>query len=56
MPVHVWLGANDRISPPPLMRKLTDLIPGQVTTVWDDAGHNWIAKHLREVLTSIREP
>ena len=50
MPVHVWLGANDRITPPPVMRKLTDRIPHQVTTVWEDAGHNGIAKHLREVL------
>ena len=56
MPVHVWLGANDRITPPPVMRKLTDRIPDQVTTVWEDAGHNAIAKHLREVLTRMRDP
>ena len=54
MPVSVWLGANDRITPPHVMRKLTDRIPHHVTTVWDDAGHNGIAKHLREVLEQIR--
>jgi len=53
MPVHVWLGANDRITPPPVMGKLTDRIPHHVTTVWEDAGHNGIAKHFGEVLTSV---
>ena len=56
MPIHVWLGANDRVTPPAVMRKLTDRIPDQVTTVWEDAGHNGIAKHLREVLTRMRVP
>ncbi len=56
MPVHVWLGANDTITPPDVMARLTDRIPDHETHVWDDAGHNGIAKHLREVLTQVCGP
>ncbi len=31
------------------MRRLTDLVPKHETTVWDDAGHLGLAKHLGEV-------
>jgi pimeloyl-ACP methyl ester carboxylesterase len=50
MPVHVWAGANDRITPPDQMRRVTDKIPTCTFTLWEDVGHAGIAKHLRDVL------
>jgi pimeloyl-ACP methyl ester carboxylesterase len=53
MPVHVWAGANDRITPPDLMRRVADRIPDHTFTVWEDVGHAGIAKYLRDVLREL---
>jgi pimeloyl-ACP methyl ester carboxylesterase len=53
MPVHVWAGANDAITPPELMRRVAERIPQHTFTVWDDVGHAGIAKYLREVLDEL---
>lgn len=53
IPVHVWAGANDRITPPDLMRRIAEKIPKHTFTVWDDVGHAGIAKYLRDVLREL---
>lgn len=53
MPVHVWAGANDAITPPELMRRVAERIPRHTFTVWEDVGHAGIAKHLDEVLAEL---
>jgi pimeloyl-ACP methyl ester carboxylesterase len=50
MPVHVWAGAHDAITPPELMRRVAERIPDHTFTVWEDVGHAGLAKHLDEVL------
>ena len=40
-------------APPELMARLTDLIPTHETTVWSDAGHIAIAKHIDGVLEHV---
>jgi pimeloyl-ACP methyl ester carboxylesterase len=53
MPVHVWAGANDAITPPDQMRRVAERIPQQTFTVWEDVGHAGIAKHLDQVLAEL---
>ncbi len=53
MPVHVWAGANDAITPPEQMRRVAERIPQHTFTVWEDVGHAGIAKHLDEVLAEL---
>jgi pimeloyl-ACP methyl ester carboxylesterase len=53
MPVHVWAGANDAITPPEQMRRVAKRIPQHTFTVWDDVGHAGIAKHLDQVLAEL---
>jgi len=53
MPVHVWAGANDAITPPAMMRRVAERIPQHTFTVWEDVGHAGIAKHLAEVLAEL---
>jgi pimeloyl-ACP methyl ester carboxylesterase len=53
IPVHVWAGANDRITPPERMRLVADKIPNVEFTIWDGVGHAGIAKHFREVLREL---
>jgi pimeloyl-ACP methyl ester carboxylesterase len=50
MPVHIWAGANDAITPPELMLRVAERIPDHTFTVWDDVGHAGLAKHLDDVL------
>jgi pimeloyl-ACP methyl ester carboxylesterase len=53
IPVHVWAGANDAITPPDQMRRVAERIPQHTFTVWDDVGHAGIAKHLDQVLAEL---
>jgi pimeloyl-ACP methyl ester carboxylesterase len=53
IPVHVWAGANDRITPPERMRLVADKIPNVEFTVWDGVGHAGITKHCRDVLREL---
>jgi pimeloyl-ACP methyl ester carboxylesterase len=53
MPVRIWAGANDRITPPARMRRIADRIANAELTVWPDAGHAGLAKHFREVLRAL---
>jgi pimeloyl-ACP methyl ester carboxylesterase len=53
MPVHVWAGANDRVTPPERMRLVADKIPNVEFTIWDDVGHAGIAKYFRDVLREL---
>jgi pimeloyl-ACP methyl ester carboxylesterase len=53
MPVHVWAGAHDEVTPPQLMRRVAERIPQRTFTVWEDVGHAGIAKHLRDVLREL---
>ncbi len=53
IPVHVWAGANDAITPPAMMRRVAERIPQHTFTVWTDVGHAGIAKHLDEVLAEL---
>lgn len=53
IPVHVWAGANDGITPPERMRLVAELIPRATFTVWGDVGHAGLAKHFREVLREL---
>ena len=53
IPVHVWAGANDRITPPERMQLVADKIPNVEFTLWDDAGHAGIDKHFRDVLREL---
>jgi pimeloyl-ACP methyl ester carboxylesterase len=53
IPVHVWAGAKDEITPPDRMRLVAERIPRVRFTVWDDVGHAGIAKYLREVLSEL---
>jgi pimeloyl-ACP methyl ester carboxylesterase len=53
IPVHVWAGANDGITPPERMRLVAEKIPLVTFTVWDDVGHAGLAKHFREVLREL---
>jgi pimeloyl-ACP methyl ester carboxylesterase len=53
MPVHVWAGAHDEVTPPELMRRVAGKIPQLTFTVWEDVGHAGIAKHLRDVLREL---
>ena len=53
IPVHVWAGANDGITPPERMRLVAERIPGVTFTVWDDVGHAGIAKNFGDVLREL---
>ena len=53
IPVHVWAGARDRVTPPDRMRLVAEEIPRVTFTVWDDVGHAGIAKHFGEVLREL---
>jgi pimeloyl-ACP methyl ester carboxylesterase len=53
IPVHVWAGANDGITPPERMRLVADKIPNVEFTIWEDVGHAGIAKYLRDVLREL---
>jgi pimeloyl-ACP methyl ester carboxylesterase len=53
IPIHVWAGANDRITPPDRMRLVTEKIPQVEFTVWPDVGHAGIAKYFRDVLREL---
>lgn len=53
IPVHVWAGANDAITPPDRMRLVAQKIPRVTFTVWDDVGHAGLAKYFREVLREL---
>ena len=53
IPVHVWAGANDAITPPERMRLVAERIPQVTFTVWDDVGHAGLAKYFREVLREL---
>jgi pimeloyl-ACP methyl ester carboxylesterase len=53
IPVHVWAGANDRITPPDRMQMVAERIPRVTFTIWDDAGHAGIAKYFRDVLREL---
>jgi len=53
IPVHVWAGANDGITPPDRMRLVAERIPRVTFTVWDDVGHAGLAKYFRDVLREL---
>jgi pimeloyl-ACP methyl ester carboxylesterase len=53
IPVHVWAGAQDAITPPDRMRLVAEKIPRVTFTVWDDVGHAGIAKHFGRVLREL---
>lgn len=53
IPVHVWAGSNDGITPPDRMRLVADRIPRVTFTVWDDVGHAGLAKHFGDVLREL---
>jgi pimeloyl-ACP methyl ester carboxylesterase len=53
IPVHVYAGANDRITPPDRMRLVAEKIPQVEFTVWPDVGHAGIAKYFRDVLREL---
>jgi pimeloyl-ACP methyl ester carboxylesterase len=53
IPVHVWAGANDQITPPERMRLVADKIPNVEFTIWEDVGHAGIAKYFRDVLREL---
>lgn len=53
IPVHVWAGANDRITPPERMRLVADKIKYAEFTVWEDVGHVGITKYFRNVLREL---
>jgi pimeloyl-ACP methyl ester carboxylesterase len=52
-PVHVWAGANDRITPPERMRLVAERIPAVTFTMWDDVGHAGIARYFGDVLREL---
>jgi pimeloyl-ACP methyl ester carboxylesterase len=53
IPVHLWAGAHDGVTPPELMRRVAEKIPQHTFTVWEDVGHAGLAKHLRDVLREL---
>jgi pimeloyl-ACP methyl ester carboxylesterase len=53
VPVHIWAGANDRVTPVEKMRLVARKIPKVELTVWPDAGHAGLATHFREVLREL---
>jgi pimeloyl-ACP methyl ester carboxylesterase len=53
MPVHVWAGAHDAVTPPELMQRVAEKIPQHTFTVWEDVGHAGLARHLRDVLREL---
>jgi pimeloyl-ACP methyl ester carboxylesterase len=53
IPVHVWAGAHDGVTPPDRMRLVAEKIPGVTFTVWEDVGHAGLAKHFAEVLREL---
>jgi len=53
IPLHVWAGAHDGVTPPDRMRLVAEKIPGVTFTVWDDVGHAGLAKHFAEVLREL---
>ena len=53
IPVHVWAGGTDRITPPERMQLVADKIPNVEFTVWEDVGHVGLTKYFRDVLREL---
>jgi pimeloyl-ACP methyl ester carboxylesterase len=54
--IHVWHGAEDTIVDRVHVDFLVDALPNARLTVWQDSGHQGIARHWGEVLEAVAVP